>query len=247
MSGLGFNMVAGAVLATALGIVGLRELSSIVYETEPAEKAGYAIEVVEETAGAPVAEVPPDWGTVLPVADVAAGKTVAGKCLSCHTLEAGQPNGIGPNQYGVVGRKPGVHPGFAYSDAMVAFGNMHPAWDYVTLDTFIANPQKTVPGTKMTFVGVKNQKDRVNLIAYLRSLSASPAAIPAPNPAAAAAATPAAGASPAGAPVAAPPGTPPGNPSGGPAGQGSPNAAPVPTAGSAGGSQVSSSPGNGKD
>ncbi len=74
MSGLGFNKVAGAVLATALGIVGLRELSSVVYAEHPAEKPGYAIEVVEEAPeGGAAVEVAPDWGTVLPIADLKAG------------------------------------------------------------------------------------------------------------------------------------------------------------------------------
>ena len=56
---------------------------------------------------APAAEAPPDWGTVLPTADVAAGEAVFAKCKSCHTIDAGGANGTGPNLYGVVGRKPG--------------------------------------------------------------------------------------------------------------------------------------------
>lgn len=224
MSGLGFNKVAAAVLATGLTIVGLNELSSVVYASHPAEKPGYAIEVVEAEEGGAAAEVAPDWGTVLPVADIAAGQAVEKKCLSCHTFEAGGPNTTGPNQYGIVGRKPATVPGFAYSAAMVDYGAKNPVWGYDQLDQFLKAPSKHIPGTKMTFVGVKKQQDRINLIAYLRTLSASPLPIPAPNPAAAAApaadaAAPAAGAAPAGVPVAAPAGTPPGNPSGGPAGQ----------------------------
>ncbi|MGZ8364555.1 MAG: c-type cytochrome [Caulobacteraceae bacterium] len=188
MSDLGFNKVAGAVLATGLAIFGLRELSSMIYEKEPVTKPGYAIAVQEEAeGGAAAAEVAPDWGTVLPVADVKAGEGVHQKCLSCHTFDPGGANGTGPGLYGVVMRKPGSHPGYSYSAAMTEFGGKNPAWTYDQLDQFLKAPTTHVPGTKMTFVGLKKQEDRINIIAFLRTLAASPAAIPAPNPAAAAA------------------------------------------------------------
>lgn len=194
---LGFNKIAGAVLATGLAILGLRELSDIVYKKEPPAKPGYALEVQEASAEGAAAgpELPPDWGTVLPAANVEAGKAQSAKCQSCHNLDKGGPNQTGPNLWGVVGRHPGSHPGFAYSGAMTDFGAKNPAWDYQHLFDFLKSPQQHIPGTKMTFVGIKKSEDRVNLIAYLRTLADSPAAIPAPNPAAAAAAaTPASGA-----------------------------------------------------
>ncbi|MGH6910912.1 MAG: c-type cytochrome, partial [Phenylobacterium sp.] len=102
MSDLTFNKVAGAVLATGLAIVGLRELSSGVFGQEKVEKPGYAVEVVDDSAGAAaVADVPPDWGTVLPTADVAAGEAVFQKCKSCHNADEGGPNGTGPDLWGV--------------------------------------------------------------------------------------------------------------------------------------------------
>lgn len=183
---LTFNKIAAGVLATGLAIVGLNELSSIVYAGHPAEKPGYAIEVADEAEGGAAAEVATDWGTALPAADVAAGEAVHKKCLSCHTFEAGGANGAGPNLHGILGRKPGSHAGFAYSGAMTAYGSAHPVWDYATLDAFVKAPAKDIPGTKMTFVGLKKQEDRINLIAFLQSKGAT-IAIPAPNPAAAAA------------------------------------------------------------
>jgi cytochrome c len=192
MSDLTFNKVAGAVLATGLAIVGLRELSSGVFSQEKVEKPGYAVEVVDDSAGgAAVADVPPDWGTVLPTADVAAGEAVFQKCKSCHSAEQGGPNGTGPDLWGVEGRKPGSHGGFAYSAAMTEFGAKQPVWDYEHIYEFVKNPQKYIPGTKMTFVGLKQPQDRINVIAYLHSKGGT-LPIPAPNPAAAAAAAPAA-------------------------------------------------------
>jgi cytochrome c len=229
MSDLTFNKIAGAVLATGLAIVGLRELSTGVFAQEKPEKPGYAITVAEAAseAGA-TAEAPIDWGTVLPTADVKAGEAVFAKCVSCHTVDQGGANGTGPNQWGVVGRKPGSHAGFAYSPAMVELGGKVPAWDYEHLSEFLKAPQKYLAGTKMTFVGLKKPEDRINVIAYLHT-KGSTLPFPAPNPAAAAA--PADGAAPAeGAAPAAPAGE--GEPtatgstanppavSGGPAGQG---------------------------
>src|SRR6185369_17953186 len=206
MSDLSFNKVAGAVLATGLAIVGLRELSAGVFSQEKVEKPGYAVEVVDESAGgAAVADVPPDWGTVLPTADVKAGEAVFAKCKSCHNADNGGPNGTGPNLWGVEGRKPGSHPGFAYSSGMTDFGAKQPVWDYEHIYEFVKNPQKYIAGTKMTFVGLKQPQDRINVIAYLHAQGGT-LPIPAPNPAAAAAAAPAAapaGAAPAtGAPAA---------------------------------------------
>ena len=112
MSDLSFNKIAGAVLATALAVVGLHEVSSMVFEPNVAAKPGYAVEVAEETgAGAAAPELPVDWGTVLPTADIAAGQAQFAKCSSCH--QPTDANGTGPGLNGTVGRKPASHAGFA--------------------------------------------------------------------------------------------------------------------------------------
>ena len=185
MSDLTFNKVAGAVLATGLAIVGLREISSGVFAPQPVEKPGYAIEVAEDAGAAGGgAEAPIDWGTVLPTADVKAGEAVFAKCKSCHTIEAGGANGTGPNLHGILGKKSGQHAGFAYSPVMVEHGT-HGVWTFQETSEFLKAPQKHLPGTKMTFVGLKKAEDRINLLAYLNT-QGSNLPFPAPNPAAAA-------------------------------------------------------------
>jgi len=186
MSDLTFNKIAGAVLATGLAIVGLRELATGAFAPEHVEKPGYAVTVAEAAdEGGAAADVPPDWGTVLPAADVAAGEAVFAKCKSCHSIEQGGPNGTGPDLWGVQGRKPATHGGFAYSPAMVEFGAKQPVWDYDHMYEYLKSPQKYVPGTKMTFVGLKKPEDRINIIAFLHSKGGT-LPIPAPKPAAAA-------------------------------------------------------------
>ena len=186
MSDLTFNKYAGAVLATGFTIAILVQVAGGVFSQEKVTKPGFKVEVAETTeGGAAAADVPPDWGTALPKADVAAGQATFAKCQSCHNADSGGPNGTGPNLWGVVGRAPGSHPGFAYSDGMKAFAAKQPIWDYQHLYEFIKGPQAYVQGTKMTFVGIKAPQDRINLIAYLHGQGSS-LPIPAPNPAAAA-------------------------------------------------------------
>jgi cytochrome c len=206
MDDLSFNKIAGAVLMTLLAIFGLRELSNELFPDHPAAKPGYAITIAADTSGGgAVVEAPIDWGTELPKADVAAGKTVTAKCQSCHNFDSGGPNMTGPNLFGVLGRKPGSHPGFAYSQGMTDFAAKQPVWDYVHINDFISGPQKYIDGTKMTFVGLKQRQDRINVVAYLHTLGSSlPIPAPAPAAAAPAAAAPAASGAPAsGAPAAA--------------------------------------------
>ena len=200
MDSFEWNKIIGAVLGTAIFIFVVREVADVIYEPEVPAKPGYVVEGVTETpaggaATAPVAETMPDWGTVLPAADVAAGKTVSTKCEQCHDLSKGGPNKIGPNLYGVVDRARASHPGFDYSGAMKSKSD---PWSYDELFKYLKSPQSYVPGTKMTFAGLSSEKDRINLIAYLRSNADSPAPIPAPAPKTAApAAAPAGGAAPA--------------------------------------------------
>ncbi|HEY5289074.1 MAG TPA: cytochrome c family protein [Caulobacteraceae bacterium] len=212
MSGLHRNMILGAVLTTAFVLAILGVITPMFFEKSIPAKPGYAIAVQETAGGAEAPAPPPDWGTVLKTADVQAGQAKTAVCQSCHIFAPSGANNIGPGLYGVLGRKPGTHPGFAYSPAMIAFGGKIGVWDYQHIYDFIAGPQKYVDGTKMTFIGMKNSQDRINIIAYLHTLGSN-LPIPAPNPKAAAKAAPAASANaptaaPAGAPASAKPGTP---------------------------------------
>ncbi len=205
MSDLTFNKIAGGVLLTGLIIFGLREASDIVFKKHEVEKAGYEIAVQEESAagGGEAVDTPPDWAAVLTPANVAAGEAVSAKCAACHKLDASNANATGPGLWDVLGRKPATHPGYAYSGAMKDFSGKQAVWDYDALYTFLKAPGKDVPGTNMTFVGLKKPEDRIAVIAYLHSLG-SKLPVPPPRPAAAAAAPAAAGAAPA---AAAPDGT----------------------------------------
>lgn len=97
--------------------------------------------------------------------DAEAGKSVFNKCRACHSLDAGK-NMVGPSLHGVVGRKAGEVAGFNYSDALKGSGK---TWDDATLDAYITDPKAAIPGNKMVFVGIKDEADRKNLIAFLKT------------------------------------------------------------------------------
>ena len=98
--------------------------------------------------------------------DPAAGKVAFKKCEICHSPEVGK-NKIGPSLFGVVGRHSASVSNFSYSDAMKAFNR---TWDEATLDAYLTNPRQVVPGTKMVFAGIKDPKERDDVIAYLMTL-----------------------------------------------------------------------------
>ncbi len=93
MSELGFNKVAGAVLATGLAVLGLQQVAGGLYAPDKAAKAGYAIQVAADTSegAAEPADVPPDWGTVPAHRQCAGGRGQSQKCVSCHTFTKGRP------------------------------------------------------------------------------------------------------------------------------------------------------------
>lgn len=97
----------------------------------------------------------------LAAGDPAAGEAVYSRCQGCHSVEY---NRTGPRHCGVVGRRAGSVPGFGYSPAMK---RSKLVWNEKTLNRFLADPPKTVPGTTMTYAGVDDPKERADLIAYL--------------------------------------------------------------------------------
>jgi len=100
-------------------------------------------------------------------ADLNAGKLSAKKCITCHSFEKNGPNKIGPNLNKIYLRKIASIENFKYSKALI---NIEDKWDINNLDNFISNPKEWAPGTKMSFVGIKKDNERANIIKYLQSL-----------------------------------------------------------------------------
>ena len=96
--------------------------------------------------------------------DPAKGKRLFLQCRACHSLKKGEPHKIGPNLYNFYGKKAGNQEKFNYSAELLDADIL---WDYENLDQWLENPQRLIPENKMVYVGMKNPKDREDLIAYL--------------------------------------------------------------------------------
>ena len=117
----------------------------------------------------------------LAAADPDRGRKVFRKCAACHTVEKGGAKKIGPNLWGIVGAPAGAREGFRYSKAMKAFGG---SWTPERLDAYLTRPRAVVKGGSMSFVGLKRERDRADVIAFLNGMSDSPAAFASAAPAA---------------------------------------------------------------
>lgn len=219
MDSFEINKILGALLGTCLVLVAMHIASEAIFTREAPAKPGYEIAVKEQPAGgaaeaAAPAEQPIE--TLLASASPERGANVAKQCQACHNFQEGQGPKVGPDLYGVVGRKVASVPGFNYTDAIKKMGG---TWTFDALNKWLTKPSADAPGTAMTFAGISSEKQRADVIAYLNTLSAHPlplptaqgAATPAAKPEAPAAAAPAgkapaAGSAPAAAPPAAAPG-----------------------------------------
>ena len=124
----------------------------------------------EAPSATPIVAVPPSVST-----EVAAGKLVYRKCQACHSTELGK-NGLGPSLADIVGKKAGSVANFNYSPAMKASNLI---WDAATLNAYLSDPQKSVPGNKMPFPGLKTENERSSVIAFLAAGSSPAGAAPA--------------------------------------------------------------------
>jgi cytochrome c2 len=127
--------------------------------------------VLSALAGLPAAMAQQDQApleALIAEADGAQGEQIARACRNCHSLSLGESHRIGPNLYGVTGRRVAGAAGFSYSDALVA--KIGETWTDENLSGFLKSPRTWAPGTKMSFPGLPNDRERAAVIAYLRSL-----------------------------------------------------------------------------
>jgi cytochrome c len=166
------NKILGLVLGSALFLQAVHLIDENFAPTRIAAKPGSqpaATPTGDTTAAAQA------FDRLLASASVERGAQTAKECELCHNLGKGQGSKVGPDLYGVVGRKVASDPTFNYSAALKAKGG---TWTFNSLNVWLTNPRSDVPGTLMTFAGITNEKQRADVVAYLDSNSDNPVPLP---------------------------------------------------------------------
>ena len=173
------NMAFGAVVVA--GIIGWISgfASEHLVSAEPLKQDAVKIEAAAApTAGGASAKAagPEAILDLIAKADVERGKSVAKACAACHMFDNNGKNGVGPNLYGVIGRKKQSAAGYSYSGELAKQGG--DTWTYAEIAKFLWKPKAYAANTKMTYAGIKKPEDRAAVIAYLRTLASAPHAEP---------------------------------------------------------------------
>ena len=180
MNSTQLTKIAAAIVMSLLALIVIGKFTSFLYAPHTPEKPGFEVAIEEGHSDAAEEAAPVvNLAALMLTADVAKGEKVAKKCASCHTFDNGGKNGAGPNLFNILNREIAATDGFKYSGAFNDKKVEGLSWGYDELFEFIKKPKAFIKGTAMSFGGIKKDGQRADLIAYLRSLSDSPADLPA--------------------------------------------------------------------
>ena len=179
MDSFELNKIIAAVLMVALLVIGLGKIADGVFHVKKLKKPGYQVEVESQltlgtSQAAEVAEKI-DIVAVMALGDIASGKKIFKKCAACHSINKGGKNKIGPALYNVVGRAVGGVDDYKYSKTLASYGK---EWSFEELNGFLQKPASYLKGTKMSYAGLRKEKDRASVIKYLNQSSDSPKQLP---------------------------------------------------------------------
>ena len=179
MDSFELNKIIAAVLMVALLVIGLDKIADSTFHVEKPKNPGYQVEVESQLASgtSEAADVVETINIVaiMALGDVASGEKIFKKCAACHSINKGGKNKIGPALYNVVGRAVGGVTDYKYSKALASYGK---DWTFAELNGFLKKPASYLKGTKMSYAGLRKEKDRASIIKYLNQNSDSPIQLP---------------------------------------------------------------------
>ena len=168
------KIIVSIVLAIIL-VLGINKMADVIYNVKKPETSAYQVNVttVASTETQTSSESSQDGDIMALFASVSSadGAKVFLKCVACHSISEGGANKIGPALWGVLGRQAGSVSGYKYSKAMAAHGKV---WSFKEMNGFLIKPKDWIKGTKMSFAGLKNAKDRAAVIIYMNENSSNP-------------------------------------------------------------------------
>ena len=167
------KIIISIVLAIIL-VLGINKIANIIFYVEKPEKSAYQVTNVassENTETSSTESKTTDIMALLASANVSDGEKVFKKCAACHSISKGGSNKIGPALWGVLGRKAGSVQDYKYSKTLAAYGK---SWSFEEMNGFLTNPKEWIKGTKMSFAGLKNIKERAAIILYMNENSDNP-------------------------------------------------------------------------
>ena len=179
MDSFELNKIIAAILMVTLLVIGLGKIADEVFHVNKPEKPGYKVEVeIQSISGSSeTAEVMEkiDIAALMAQGDIVSGEKIFKKCAACHSINKGGKNKIGPALYNVVGRAVGGVDDYKYSKALASYGK---EWSFEELNGFLKKPASYLKGTKMSYAGLRKEKDRASVIKYLNQSSDSPKQLP---------------------------------------------------------------------
>ena len=179
MDSFELNKVIAAILMVVLLVIGLGKIADSVFYVKKPKNAGYQVEVENELASS-VSQVTEavkkiDITAIMAQGDIVSGEKIFKKCAACHSINKGGKNKIGPALYNVVGRTVGGVDDYKYSKTLASYGKK---WTFEELNGFLTKPSSYLKGTKMSYAGLRKEKDRASVIKYLNQSSDSPKQLP---------------------------------------------------------------------
>ena len=179
MDSFELNKIIAAILMVALLVIGLGKIADSVFYVKKPKNPEYQVDVESQLIlnTSQVAEVEEkiDISAVMALGDIASGEKIFKKCAACHSINKGGKNKIGPALYNVVGRAVGGVNDYKYSKALTSYGK---EWTFEELNGFLQKPASYLKGTKMSYAGLRKEKDRASVIKYLNQKSDNPKLLP---------------------------------------------------------------------
>ena len=179
MDSFELNKIIAAILMVALLVIGLGKIADGIFYVKKPKNPGYKVEVESQliSTTSQSAEVVEkiDIAAIMSLGDVVSGEKIFKKCAACHSIKKGGKNKIGPALYNIVGRAVGGIDDYKYSKALASYGK---EWTFEELNGFLQKPASYIKGTKMSYAGLRKEKDRASVIKYLNQNSDSPEQLP---------------------------------------------------------------------